>query len=194
MISPAGDVHELDPAKIDERSMKSGSQKYVSGQLTGVVPGCVIETEMIAADREPALGGRSVSIDVGGYYPTTTEHVTFSAPAALHLHIVERALPARVKPRHTVENGRETWAYVLGPVPAGSSETQVPSDVILFPRIAMTPTPSWASAAKAYRDALEPHLAFAYPTELPRGDTRDTALAITRWLTARAVHGGQHRR
>ena len=55
---------------------------------------------MVAVNRERPVGGRRLSLDVGNYSPTTSTHLTFSAPAALHVHIVERGLPAGMKGNH----------------------------------------------------------------------------------------------
>lgn len=201
VIQPDGTVDTLDPKLLSDAPIVETSPSVFSDQRTLHAPlprmqiGSVVEEEVVTTDREPIIGtfGQAV-VWPGNDVPVETFRATLSAPVGSKARIVARGLDPKVRPRHEVKLGRDTWVYDLGALaPIADRELSVPGDVFAEPRIGITTAPSWSAVSKEYRKVVERRIAegaFALPAELPRTPTLATVNAITAWLHAKIRYTG----
>ncbi len=201
VIQPDGTSVMLDPSVLSDAPVVEKSSAVFSDQRSLHAPlprmqiGAVVEEEVTTVDREPILAtfGESM-VWLGNWAPTESVRITLSAPTASKAHMVMRALEAKVRPRHDVKGGRESWTFDLGlQPPTTDRERSVPGDVIVDPRVGISTAPTWAAVSKEYRKVLEKRIAdgpFALPAALPRAPTLDTIKAITAWLHAQVRYTG----
>ena len=201
VIQPDGTSVNLDPSVVSDAPLVEKSSSVFSDRRKLNVPlpqmqiGAVVEEEIVVVDREPIVASFGEAIVwPGNYTPTASTHVMLSAPQASKAHMVARGLDPKVRPRHDIKGGRETWMFELGVQPAASDrERSVPGDVIVDPRIGIATAPSWGVLSKEYRKVIDKRIAdgaFALPAELPRAPSLETVNAITAWLHARIRYTG----
>jgi tetratricopeptide (TPR) repeat protein/transglutaminase-like putative cysteine protease len=197
-ISPAGTVVELDPAQVTEEpagSRAAGAAsdvRYVLAPLPAPEQGSVVEQEVVTTDRVPLPGGSMETLMVGPSFPTSSIVISYSAPASVRLHHVERQLPASARVRHQVAGGRETWSYEFAALsPRFDREVDLPEDVVAAPYVGVSTAASWEAVARAYRKLLDQRIAegpIELPAELPHAASAEAVDAITAW-----VHHHVHR-
>lgn len=201
VIDPDGDVTEIDPTLVaDAPVAQLGSyvfsdRRRLEAPLPRLQIGAVVEQEIVTIDREPMLAAGTIdTTPIGGDVPTFSTVIAYSAPAARKVHHVERRLPPGVRARHQVANGRESWVYQIGMLPArGPIEPDVPGDVVVEPYVGVGTAASWAAVARDYRALLDARIAdgpIAWPAELAQVASLDTVNAIAAWIRRRVRYTG----
>ncbi|HMG57047.1 MAG TPA: DUF3857 domain-containing protein, partial [Kofleriaceae bacterium] len=193
VISPAGEVTELDPGQVRDAPMielggrETSDRRRLSAALPALAPGAVVEYEIASADRDPPPVAADLAIhrlDAG--VPVASTVISFSAPVASKLRRVERGLPAGVRGRRERSGGRERWIYELAALqPRRLPELFAPDDARAVPYVGAAPAVSWAAVARDYGALIDRRIAegrFALPAELPRAAAPETITAIVAWL------------
>ncbi len=201
VIQSDGSTTTLDPSVIADAPAVEHSSSVFSDRRMLRVPlprlqiGTVVEEEVLATDRQAIVGtwGHDV-VSLGASVPTMTTHVALTSPAASKAHQISRGLDTKLRPRHEMKAGRETWVFDLGLLPPDEDrEPFQPSDVITGRSIGLTTAPSWSAVAAAYRTVLDQRIAdgaFELPADLPRTPTLEAARAIVAWLHRRIRYTG----
>lgn len=190
VIMKAGDAHEIDATKLGEEPDQHSSRRYVTARLTGLEAGAVLEYETVIRDHDTPTGARSTTFELDNPEPSQATRIVFEGPAAMRLVVRDKALPHGVAAVHTVAKGRETWTYTFGPLSGFHAEPDLPPDVTPRPIVAVTTAPSWDAVAKAYSAVVEPQLKVSYPAGVPRGATREAAIAIVTWVCQNVAFTG----
>lgn len=199
VIDPAGEVAEIDPALVaDAPAAQLGlfsDRRRLEAPLPRLQIGAVVEQEIVTIDREPLLAAGTVdTTPIGGEVPVMSTVIAYAAPAARKVHHVERRLPVGAHARHQIANGRESWVYQIGALPARPPlEADVPGDVVVQPYVGVGTAASWTAVARAYRALLDERIADGpvnVPAELPRIASIDTVHAIAAWIRRRVRYTG----
>lgn len=196
VISPAGTVVELDPARVTDEPAgpraAASDVRYVLAPIAAPEEGSVVEQEVVTIDRVPLPGGSMETLTIGPSFPTSSTVISYSAPLSVRLHHVERQLPASARVRHQVAGGRETWSYELAALsPRLDRELDLPDDVVAAPCVGVSTAASWQAVARAYRKLLDQRIAegpIDLPAELPHAASAEAVDAIAAW-----VHHHVHR-
>ncbi len=199
VIEPSGRVSDLDPSLIHDAPAVSDSPtvysdlRDIEAPLPRLQIGSVVEVEITTTDRVPLLDAGSV--DRFTYASgVINESVTLviSAPASRKVTVIPREI--KIKPKHAVANGIETWTFELGRLdPSDDDESSLPSDVVEYPFVGITTGASWSAVARDYKKILDKRLAdgpFALPATLKGPPTMDTVHAIVAWLHAQIRYTG----
>ena len=201
VIEPDGDVTEIDPTLVSDApvapvaSYGVSDRRRVEAPLPRLQIGAVVEQEIVTIDREPMLSAGTIdTTPIGGQVPTLSTVIAYSAPAARKVHHVERRLPPGVRARHQIANGRESWVYQIGILPArGPAEPDVPADVVVQPYVGVGTAASWAAVAREYRAVLDARIAdgpIAWPAEVAQVASIDAVNALAAWMRRRVRYTG----
>lgn len=192
VIAPTGSVAELDPALVTDSSVQRSSnpgsaRRYLHAPLPVLQIGAVVEHEIVTTDREPLPGGGGAdSMVIGNEVPTSSTVISYSVPAGRKVHRVERKLPAGVRARHQVAQGRESWQYEIAALPPlTDDEYAAPRDTVASPYVGLSAATSWEGVARGYRKLLDQRIAdgpFDLPRDLPRTASIDAIHAIVAWV------------
>ena len=161
VISPAGDVHQLDVKTIAEVPVGEEDEIYSDARilraaLPGVAPGVVVEELITVSETSPHFGaGVCQRVDVGYSVPVQHSSISIEAPSSVPLRYGARLLPD-IETTRSEENGRVRVAFRQGPMkPLEGTEPYLPFDVPRRPYVTFSTGESWADVAAAYNRIAE---------------------------------------
>jgi tetratricopeptide (TPR) repeat protein len=189
VISPSGAVVDVRPNQITEKPVSDSVRRQLVVQLPALVVGSIVEEEVVTVDREPMLGGGDVEVaNLSDDVPIVSLRATFEAPAKRKLHIVARGnVP---KPQRETKNGMQRVIYSAKNIPPRSYEGSLPLGEASYASISATSAESWSSVVRSYRAELDKRMgAVAYPANIAKTATLDTASALLAWLQTNIRRG-----
>lgn len=186
VIDPGGQITEIDPKQFHEDPAAKNADR-IDGSVTlpRIVPGSVLEEQLVISDREPmSAAGASSSIQISSSLSTRLSVV---APVALKVRPVLFGMPT-VRPVHATSAGIETWRFALAATKSPVAEQNTPPDLDAAPRLVATSIGSWGVLAKELGARVDAQIAagpVTLPGELPHAQTVAGARAILAWLQHR---------
>ncbi len=201
VVSPDGDVHELDPRTLAEQGADADGELFsdrrvLAAPMPGVSAGSVVEEVSTVRDVSPLFdGGVTHRFWMGQAYPVRSSRLRIEAPAALPLKWVVRG--SKLSPRETVTKGVRTLLFERRDVPAvprldlGAPRDATPAPLILFGW-----GRSWADAAERYgalwqRSLSGANLAATARAAAGTGASREEAIRrIVAWVQKNVRYTG----
>jgi len=164
VISPGGEVAELDPATLTEQGIGDGEpdrfsdRRALVGPLPGVRAGTVIEEVTTVRDTAPAFeGGVTQRFWFGQAAPARLVRLRLEAPTALPLRWVVKGM--KLTPVEKTAAGLRTVVFEQRDVPlATRPDPASPPDVPSAPHVAVGWGRSWADVAERYGALAEKQL------------------------------------
>jgi tetratricopeptide (TPR) repeat protein len=201
VIAPDATQSELDRSLITDAPAVETSPTVFSDRRRLQTPlprlqiGAVVEEEVITKDRQPLIpAGSLATVWLGRDVPVSSTSITLSAPAARKARQISKGLDPKVRPRHEVKGGRESWTFDIPALPADPEwEGWVPGDVITDPYVGITTAITWTAVVASYKQLVDQRIAdgpIALPPELPKTATLETARAIVAWLHRQVRYTG----
>ena len=161
VVNPDGSVHDLDQKNIAEGPASQQSDDYtdrrvLQGPLPAMVPGSVIEQEIVTRLENNLFGAGSVSrIMLGASFPVASSRVVLDAPRGLPLKTEVRLLP-KLKSASIQEGERVKTVFEQGEMePLSPTPPFLPGDVPRWPYVAFATSPSWQETAQRYSAIVE---------------------------------------
>lgn len=157
VITPDSAVHVLDEKTITDAPARENADHVFSDRrvlrapLPAIVPGSLVEEELVSTESAPFFGAGSVErFYFGSSVPVQHTRLILDAPAALPLRYNIQLLPD-LKPQRNENEGRVrlTFDYGLMETP-DDAETKLPSDLPAYPRITFSSGDSWRQVAEEY--------------------------------------------
>ncbi|HEY6038849.1 MAG TPA: DUF3857 domain-containing protein [Kofleriaceae bacterium] len=186
VVDPSGQITEIDPKQFHEDPAEKNADR-IDGNVTlpRLVPGSVLEEQLVISDREPmSPAGASSSLQIASSLSTRLSVV---APAALKVRPVLFGMPT-VRPVHAISAGVETWRFAMAATKSPVREQNTPADLDATPRLVATSIGSWSALAKELGARVDAQIAagpVALAGELPHAQTVAGARAILAWLQHR---------
>jgi tetratricopeptide (TPR) repeat protein len=202
VITSRDQVAEIDPKLVTDAPTTSDSPSVFSDKrkleapLPRLAINSVVEEELVLEDREPMLAAGTVSgFAVQRTVPVQHTVVALSAPTKHPLHLGLRGFAGKPPvPRQTTQNGRTTWTYDVGPMPAHEHRPEgVPNEIVTWPTIGYATGASWAAVASEYRKIVDERISKgtpSLPAELKAAADRPTIDRIVAWLHAHVRYTG----
>jgi transglutaminase-like putative cysteine protease/tetratricopeptide (TPR) repeat protein len=167
VVSPGGEVAELDPATLTEQGVggeqldRFSDRRALVAPLPGVRAGSIIEEVTTVRDTAPAFeGGVTARFWFGRAAPARLVRLRLEAPASLPLRWVVRGVRAR--PLERSAGGVRTITFEQRDVPqAPRPEPAAPPELPAAPHVAFGWGKSWADVAERYGAVVERQLAGA---------------------------------
>ena len=202
VVSPSGEVSELDPASLSERPLAEGgfgSQRRMLGAaLREVTVGSVVEEVAVTRDLgPPPATGASIRALLAQAQPARTLRIEVEAPETLPLRWQVRGVDAPVK--QSTRGGLRRLSLERRDVPAAvPPEPAAPRELPPIPDLVIGPGRSWQEVAARYAALVEARLAgadLAGPARAALGEgrpDRDRAVrAVTAWVRAELRAGAE---
>lgn len=165
VVSPRGEVVELDPRSLVERGAPGEEEgiwtdrRVLTGPVPGVRPGAVVEELTVVRDRAPLFDGGVVHrFHLAGPHPVRLVRLRVEAPESLPLRFVANGVDA--SPREKVEGGVRTAVWEARGVPALQPvDPLAPRDVWPGPVVHFGWGKSWSDVAERYGAVARSRLA-----------------------------------
>lgn len=160
VITPGGEVRELDPKTLTDRPVHEDSTIYtddriLAAPIPALSPGAIVEEQIITRDTAPFF---SAGIARVMYFveavPVVQTRLVLKHPSSVPLTYKEKLLPKAVAEKHESEGVEEVT------IENGSSEPyedieHVPSDAVLYPQVVFSTGSSWHDIASTYAQVAE---------------------------------------
>jgi tetratricopeptide (TPR) repeat protein len=167
VVTPDGEVHELDAATLSEQGVRDedgllySDRKVLAGPLPAVRTGAVVELVTVTRDEAPAFdAGASSQAALAQPVPVRLLRLTVEAPTSLPVKLVVRGLA--LAPKDRTEDGVRRLVLERRDVPAVESiEPGAPRDTAFPPHAVFGWGRSWKDVAERYGAAWEKQLAGA---------------------------------
>jgi transglutaminase-like putative cysteine protease len=164
VITPDGQVHDLDPETIGEVAADTDNpnlmsdQKLLRAPLPAIQVGAVVEEEVINREIRPLFDhGMVERLLLAELYPTRKFRLNVAYPAALPLQY--EVLGSDLKPVRSERDGRVLLGFEAGPCPARPApEPFQPPENNHWPEIVFSTGKSWAEVASRYAALVEARL------------------------------------
>ena len=162
VVTPAGAVHELDPATISEVSLESElpdvyqDRRRLVAPLPAHQPGSVVEELIEVVDSAPLFAAGSVHrqpLTLG--VPTRFARLVLDAPEELPLRVAD-SLPEGAETSEARSSGRVRRVFDLRDQPGYDEFPEgLPPEEVPYPYVAFATGGSWSSIARAYSEVVD---------------------------------------
>jgi tetratricopeptide (TPR) repeat protein len=162
VITPDGAEYALDPETIGESPAAQselnvfGDARVLQAPLPAIVPGAVVEEEIVVTETRPRFDAGVVEVFVfGGAAKVLESRLVIDAPTSLPIRYVTRLLPY-VEPVRREFDGRVQLTFESDPLDfIQSVDAFAPSDEPQWPHIVFSTGSSWAEVAAAYARVVD---------------------------------------
>ena len=166
VINPDGSVHPLEPSAIAESPVTDEDQDIYSDErqlrapLPAVVPGSIIEEEVVTTDTAPFFDAGSVEEMYFGYsVPSVLSRLIVDVPAGTPLQY-KPFLIKNLSIQELSKDGRKVVTFESAAMDAiDEPEPGRPGDVPGWPQVRFSTAASWQAVATRYNAIVEEKLA-----------------------------------
>lgn len=166
VLTPDGDVRELDPKTIADAPAEEGvdvlsDERTVKAPLPAMGQGSIVEEELITRESAPlSPAGSTHYFDFGGSAPVERTRVSASAPPGVPLRYVVKLLPGLSTSTGKSADGGTEYAFEQGPLePDKDPPPLLPPEQPRRRYLVLTTGREWREVASGYAAVVEKQIA-----------------------------------